>query len=293
MVNVMTDLFNNREIATGIWLVIVAIFAGRSKAVRESMADLSKMFTNPKIAVPILLMVAYVGLEVVFLKRLSFWDTSLLKDTLYWFILSGFALLMNIIGEKEPGKFFKETVLQCVGITVALEFLLNLYTLPLLGEFFLLPVLFLIAAASVMAENDPKYAPVGKLSSGIQSVLGVLLFVYVGWSLYVNHAELTSRTTLDSFLLPILLTLLFLPFLYFTKLVAVYELFFVRLQIFIREDNKLRAYVRRKALLQCHFDLFKLARFQKIALASNWELNDRRGVDRLVERFKSGQTNVS
>lgn len=289
----MNDLFNNREIATGIWLVIAAVFAGRSKAVRESMAKVAKMFTNLKIAVPILLMAVYVGLEVILLKRLRFWDTSLLKDTLYWFLLSGFALLMNMIVEKEPGKFFKETVLQCVGITVALEFLLNLYTLPLLGEIILLPVLFLIAAASVMAENDPKYAPVGKLSAGVQSGLGGLLFVYVGWSLYGNRAELTTRDTLNSFLLPILLSLLFLPFLYFTKLVAVYEMFFARLQIFIREDNKLRAYVLRKTLLHCHLDLFKLARLQKIALASNWELNDRHGFDRLVELFKSGQTNAN
>lgn len=289
----MSALFNNREIATGIWLVFAVVFAGRSKAFRESVAKLAMMFTNLKIAVPILLMAAYVGLEVILLKRLSFWDTSLLKDTLYWLLLSGSILLMNIIGEKETGKFFKEIILQSVGIAAILEFLLNVRTLPLIGELILLPALCFLAVASVIAENDPKHASAGKFFSGTQSVLGMLILIYVVRSLYLNHADLTNRATLNSFLLPILLTLLFVPFLYLWKLVTDYEMFFARLQIFIREDNKLRAYVRRTTLLHCHFDLFKLARFQKITLASNWELNDQHGVDRLVERFKSGQKNVN
>lgn len=287
----MSDLFNNREIATGIWLGIAALFAGRSEAVRSSVIDLAKVFANLKIVVPILLMAGYVGLEVVLLKRFGVWNISLLKDTVYWLVLSGFALLMNIIGEKETGKFLKSSVLQCVGITALLEFLLNVRTFPLLGELVLLPVLCYLAAASAFAEYNPQYASVGKVFAAIQSLLGVFLFVYVVRSLYLNHADLATRDTLNSLLLPLLLTLLYLPFLYLWKLVTDYEMFFVRLRIFIPNDHRLRSYVRNKTFKYCHVNLFALSRFQKIVLASNWELKDQQGVSRLIERFKTGQNN--
>lgn len=287
----MNDLFNNREIATGIWLFVAAIIAGRSKGVRESLAKVAKMFTNLKITIPILLMVAYVGLEVYTCQQFNLWNISLLKDTLYWLLLSGFALLMNCIGNKEPGKFFKETIFQCIGITAVLEFLLNVHTLPLLGEIILLPVLCFLLVGTTMSQYDPKYAMIGNLFSGVLSVLGLLLLIYVIRSLYLYHADLMTRDTLNSFLLPILLTLLFLPFLYTAKLISDYEMFFVRLQIFIPQDRRLRSYVRWQTLQNCHFDLFKLARFQKNALSSNWELSNQQGVDRLVQTFKSGPSN--
>lgn len=287
----MSDLFNNREIATGIWLVIAAIFAGRSKDVRGSLAKVAKMFTNIKIAIPFLLMVAYVGLEVFLCNQFNLWNLSLLKDTLYWFFLGGFALLMNCIGNKEPGKFFKDTILQCIGITAILEFLLNVYTLPLLGELILLPVICFLAVGATMSQYEIKYAILGKLFNRILSLFGLALLIYVIRSLFLYHDELITRNTLNSFLLPILLTLLFLPFLYIAKLIADYEMFFVRLQIFIPQDRRLRSYVRRKTLQNCHFDLFKLARFQKTALSSNWELSNQLGVDRLVKTFKSGPSN--
>lgn len=287
----MNDLFNNREIATGIWLVIAAIILGSSKAVRESLAKVAKMFTHPKIAIPILLMAAYVGFEVFLCQQFNLWNISLLKDTLYWFLLSGLALLMNLITNKEPGKFFKETIFQCIGITAVLEFILNVHTLPLLGEIILLPVLCFLGAGITMSQYEPKYAMIGKLFSGVLSVLGLLLLIYVIRSLYLYHADLMTRSTLNSFFLPILLTLLVLPFLYMSKLVADYETFFVRLQIFIPLDRRLRNYVRWQTLLNCRFDLFKLARFQKNALSSNWELSNQQGVDRLINNFKSGPSN--
>lgn len=287
----MTNLFNNREIATGIWLVIAAVWFGKNVGVREAVSRMLKMFLEPKIAVPILLMAGYLWLGVLLLSRLHLWNGSLLKDTIYWFLLTGFVLFMNIMGNKEPIPFLKKTVVRCVAVTVFIEFLLNLYAFPLLGELVLIPVLAFLGAASVITENKPEYASVRQLFDGIQSIIGILLVGYVIRIIYLHHSELISRDVLISILLPILLTILFLPFLYLSKLVADYELLFLHLKHAIPQDKRLLSTVRRNAIVLCHVNLVRLNRFKSVAFPRLWCAADKQAVAQLISDFKSGQIN--
>ncbi|MGD9872857.1 MAG: hypothetical protein AB7T27_01180 [Kiritimatiellia bacterium] len=286
----MSDLFNNREIATGIWLVIVAIWAGQKDGIRESFLKMFKTFRHPKIIIPVLLMVGYLWLEVFLLSQWELWNMSLLKDTIYWFILTGIVLFLNIVGEKDSILFLKKTAIECVAVTVILQFMLNLYTFSLWGELIFIPGTTLLAMMTAVAEITPEYAPAKKLFDGILSIIGLGMVIYLIRMTWLHHSELSASKLLLTILNPIMLTFLFFPFLYIAKLVSDYEMFFVRLQFHITNDDELLSYTRLKTLLYCNINLPRLNRFEKYLLSNVWDTRDRDGINRIIQRFKSGQS---
>lgn len=286
----MDAIFNNRELATGIWLVIAAVWAGRQAGIRKAFSKLPKAFFHWKIVTPIFLMAGYLWLEVWLLRQWKLWDISLLKDTIYWFFLTGFVLLMNYMDKKNGVAFLKKTAIECVAVTVFLQFLLNLYSFPLWGELILIPVAAFLGAASVLTETDSDCAPAKSFLEWVQVIIGIVMAVYLIRMTWVHRSELFETNLLLNVLLPILLTFLFFPFLYATKLVANYEMFFVRLQFVISENEDLRKYTRLKTLLHCHINLPRLDQFEKFLLNHLWDTRDQAGINRIIANFKSGQS---
>ncbi len=285
----MTALFNNREIATGVWLIILAIWIGQKAGMRGAFSKLLKAFLHWKLILPVFLMAGYLALEVLLLRHWNLWDISLLKDTIYWFCLTGFILLAKFMGEKKDVGFFKKTLLQCFAVAVFLQFLLNLYTFPLWGELIFIPVTAILAIMTTIAESDPKYEPARKLFDGIISLIGVVMVIYLIQMTWLHYSELSPSNLMLSVLLPLLLTILFFPFLYFAKLVANYEMFFVRLGFHISNDDNLLNHTRLKTLMHCHINLQRLDRFEMFLLAHVWDTRDRDGINRIITNFKSGQ----
>lgn len=285
----MTDLFNNREIATGVWLLVFVVLVAKKASMRDAFLKVLKAFLHWKLILPVFLMAGYLGLEVLLLQQWDLWNISLLKDTIYWFFLTGFVLLTKFMGEKQDVRFFRKTLLQCFAIAAFLQFLLNLYTFPLWGELIFIPAIAFLGAASVLTETDPDCAPAKSFFEWVQAIIGIIMVIYLVRMTWLHHSELSPSNLLLSVLLPILLTFLFFPFLYVTKLIANYEMFFVRLGFHISDDDNLLSYTRLKTLLHCHINLPRLDRFEKFLLAHVWDTRDRDGINRIITNFKSGQ----
>ena len=88
---------------------------------------------------------------------------------------------------------------------------------------------------------QPKNKIVSNVLNGIMIVVGL---IYASISTYYtisNNLDFFSLTTLWTFLFPLILTIIFLPFLYFLTLYRKYESFFVRLKYIAKtDDNVLR-----------------------------------------------------
>lgn len=284
----MNDLFNNREIATGIWLAVAIFFGAKHKSVRESCRRILESFWRWKIVVPVLLMGLHVGLSVLFLHWLRLWNISLLKDAIYWFLFSGFVLFMNLMTGDDCAAFFRKTIIGCFKIIVFLQFLLNFYTLTLLVELLLVPVLVFVGAVSAYAESKPEYAVAKKFFDFVLAVIGFAVAAFVARSVYLHYSGLLKIEVLLGVLLPIRLTLLFLPFLYVAKLISDYEMLFIRLPYFVKRDEKLVAYVKRRILLLCHVDLKKLNTFSKEKLTRLYSIESKEGADQIFKAFRLG-----
>lgn len=282
----MTDIFNNREIATGAWLIIGLLLCLRSKSVRGSFGHMGKAFFQIKVIIPIFLMAMYVGGSVILLYRLKLWNFFLLKDTIYWFLFSGFVLFMNLVTSKFTVEFFKKTFIGCFQLIVFIEFLLNFYTLPLLAELFLVPIVTILLGCSAVSANKPEFKSAKIFIDSILALIVLALFIFVARSIYQQYVGLLKLEVLLSILLPICLTVLFIPFIYFAKLVFDYEVLFVRLPVYVKNEELL-SYAKKKIVLLCHIDLRKLNRFSK-EMSRLWAIENKDDIDRIFRDYRSG-----
>src|SRR5690606_18486504 len=89
---------------------------------------------------------------------------------------------------------------------------------------------------------------VNKFLNGVTVVVGLAIFAYTLTKVVADFANFASLATLRDFYTPVLLSLLFVPFIFVMHIVVSYENAFVRLR-FLIEDDKLRRYMKLRAML--------------------------------------------
>jgi len=281
----MDSIFNNREISTAIWLMVFAIWAITKSGVRAALRNLIRSFLKWQILVPLLAMIVYIALMVWGLSATGFWDASAIKITVLW--VFGSALIMLFLANEAQKKegFFRKAILNNLTLIAVLEFVLNVYTFSLWIELLLVPSLTLIVMLKTVAELRVKVESSYKV---VDSLLGYVL-AFIGLGLLslticqvINYPDrfLTIYNMRD-FLLPVVLSSLFLPFLYIWALILTYEKIFVLINIF-NEDRKLARYFKWLVLLNFHFRLWRLMKWrQQVSIR---HVNSREDVVNLVKQ---------
>ena len=134
------------------------------------------------------------------------------------------------------------------------------YTFNLIAELILLPFLFLITALTAFSERDKEHAKVHSILNGILSFLGFLLIVYFVYSLFINFGEVAKEKTTYDFFIPIILTVFYIPFLFFMLLYSVYEVTFVRVKYFIK-NRWMRGFFKTLAIIVFNYRIELLERW--------------------------------
>ena len=259
--NTLSNQLNNREWATLLLLSALLIWflldRKRRSSIQPHIRALFNAFLHKKILAAVLSMVLYISLTVFALERVGIWNAaSHLKDTILWTITVAFAMVIGINKVQKEGQFFKTTVIDTIRLTIVLEFVVALYPFSLFGEIVLLSLLASIGMLRAVSEMKQEYLPVKKLSGWALSFLGIVILWHTGRSLLADDSFFSSAW-LTELLLPPLLTILFLPFIYLLALFVAYEVIFVRLSFQNRSSN-LIGYAKRRIILGFGFNLRKL-----------------------------------
>ncbi len=250
------SLFNSREKAIAIWLATGLVLLLLRGDTRRSLLQLLKSFFQWKILLIVLAMLLYVGLEVLGLYRVGFWDASLVKDTVLWTLGVAFVLLIDDGASAQDEHYFRRALLDNIKVVAFLEFVANLRTFSIWVEIILVPILFLIGGMSGVAESDKKYLPAKKVIDLVIATFGIYLIGFAVVSVIRDYRGFATIGNLRSFLLPVLLTLGYVPFLYATALYASYEvLFSVRLLPCRRDHPTLVRYARWRIFWLCFLNL--------------------------------------
>lgn len=254
----MDGLFNNREIATGLWLIGLIIFAGSKKVVRSSSADVLRAFFTPKIVIPLLLSFIPTVLVIWLLAYFNLWDLSVLKETVYWVIGTGIIMFGKFNNVKDLKTLYKQTAKETLALVILLEFIIWLYVFPLWVELLLVPLVTLI----VLLATVSKYVKTDgieltrKVLNGTQIFIGllILLFAFIGFA--KSPATLFTLQNLELFLLPIILSLTYVPSVYFIALYSKYELVFNRINHFLTLKNNEKRDVKFAAIKRCGLSVY-------------------------------------
>ena len=166
---------------------------------------------------------------------------------------------INKINDK---KYFRNVFLDAIKWTIAIEFIVNFFAFSLTKEIILVPILFLSASLQTVASFDPKHKQVENLFKNLLMYFSIFVFIF---SLYKTINEYNIVFTMDnlkSFLLPIILSITFLPFMYLYNLLVKYETLWVRLKFMVRNETE-RKRLKRQILIIANFDINKLLNISK------------------------------
>ncbi|MCP4611572.1 MAG: hypothetical protein GY845_22915 [Planctomycetes bacterium] len=255
--NVLSDVFNNREIASLIWLLLFLSVAFSKSTVRLATHKMLNALFTKKIFISICFMLLYIALLVLGFSAISFWDTSSIKGTIIWTLGAAFILFLNSNKISTDKHFFKDTIKDNIKFMLLLEFIVGLYIFPLIAELILVPVLTLVVMTRIYAGSRPEYRDAEVVLSYVLGILGLVVFSLSVNEIIVDFQGFASDSNLRAFLLVPVFTMSFLPFIYLVALFMEYESVFIRISFF-NKDPHVASFAKRKTCLLCHFDLWKL-----------------------------------
>jgi hypothetical protein len=280
----LNEILDNREIAIIIWLGILFIWAIFQKSVRKAFVAVFKSLTQKAIFISMVLMLFYIGALIYCLYRINLWDISNLSDTVIWFLGVAFVMFMNINNAKKEN-YFRKVVWDNIKLVVFIEFVTNLYVLDLWAEMILVPIMALIGGMMGVASTKPEYSRVESFLEKVVGLFGIGFIVYTFYNVFVDFSGFASLENLRAFLLPLILTIAFLPFIYILALYVVYEMIFMRLSHLIK-DSSLARYAKWKTIFAFHLNLQALNKWLKKIVLRNFENRD--DVKREIIKLKMG-----
>lgn len=249
---------NNRELATYIWLFIFIIFIFSVQSIRKGLVDLLKIISSSNILFPIVIMATYIVLVIYLMYLVNFWNKTLAKDSIIWFIGVGVVMFFNANKATKDEYHFKEIVKENIKLTIIVEFIINLYVFSLPVELFILPFISLLVLMQVVSQHNEKYKVVEKFIINFLSIIGLIIIAHAIYKLCTDFYTFTTLENLRGFLFPIILTLAYIPFIYLLALYIIYEEFFIRIDNAYRHNTLMAKYAKWKVFRVGLLNLSKL-----------------------------------
>lgn len=273
---------NNRELSIVIWFVLFLIWIFTQKKVRKASISLIKAFLAKKLLYGYIAMFLYITAILTLFYSMGVWGFDWIKNTLLWIICVAFVMLMNF-SKSTDKHYLKNSLKDNLKILIVLEFVINLYVFNLWVELAIVPFSTLLGGMIAITDSDEQYRVVKKLLDIVLSSMGLVFFVYAIYMISNNFDNFMSISNLRDFLLPIFLTILFLPFVYFVALYSNYESLFTRMPFFIKDD-KLLSYSKRKTLFSFTLNLYALDRWSRHF--NSLIIKNRQDIDIEIKKFK-------
>lgn len=236
MINHIFQIFTTREIATFVWLCLLALYVLWSKNVRESVIEAIKSLGHRFFIIGLLSLNIYTLLSVFILQKLSCWDTTLIKDTSFWFLFTAVSIFFSIHKARDV-TFFTTILKDNIKVIIAFEFLVNLYTFPLLIELLLFPIILFASFSQETEAKKPTQQKVNSCFGKLLSAIGLSMILFSIYKSVADYESFFSISNLRAFLLPISLTILSLPYFYMLALYISYESYITVVRHLHRHEN--------------------------------------------------------
>ncbi len=225
-------MLNNRDLAALIWIGALVLWAFSKRGVRQGAVEVLRAFLKPQILISLAAILAWVGLELWVGIRLAVWSTALVKGTILWTLGSAMVLLFTNTRIDSDGNdllYLRRTILGTVGVAAFVGFFVNLYVMSLPGE---LVFQLVVAVPSLMvawAGQKPEYKSVKVLCVWVLAVIGLAVFAFSTWRIFLHLHLLDVRELVLDFALPVWLTIGLAPFLYIFSIYVAYDGVFHRI----------------------------------------------------------------
>ena len=238
--NTIRDIFNNREIAIGLWVIVAVILFLCTKAAREFLKTALPILFCKKFVVFYIVFLSYLATVLYILHWAELWNLELLKDTIFWVLFVELPLFTKTIEKADSVHFFRKLLKDNIAVAVLIEFFIGFWTFSLAVELVIVPATFLISALYAIASMDKKHMSAKRFFEVMFAVWGIVLLINAISCLFNSPSTFFNLDTLKSLLLPLVLLIFNLPVVYGLALYNMYEQVFIRVKGTNREQRKMK-----------------------------------------------------
>lgn len=260
------DILNSREWAILVWALIAIGYITRPRrweTLKGPLLGVLRALGSRHLVSAITLMAMYVAMIIYGLARLGLWDSSLLKDSVIWFFSVAVFSLFQVNKFSETPHKLKGLVADSFKLVVVVEYLVGAYTFHIAVELVLVPLVVFLSALMAVAETKPEYEPAHKLLNFILAIVGAAILGSVMYLLFEDFEQVINRQAVSGFVLPVILSALYTPFIAFMAIYSTYETVLIRLRYSIKKRH-VELYARLVAML-----IFNV----RIELLKRWSTN--------------------
>jgi len=264
----MNEFLNSispREIAILIWgFIFFGVLLILSKNYKGLINIIKLLFSKILIYCYIFIGL-YISLIYYIINKTIFWDGFLIKDFILWCVSFALISLFNSNSIDSNTKAFTKFK-NIFSLTVFTDFFINFFTFELGWEMIFIPVVSLIGILKVYTDHyleKDGYLQVNKILKKLFSMIGVIILIFCLYRLYYNYNEIINNKTIKSFLLPVILSVLYFPVLLFFGCLHKYENLFniLRFSKFISSKRKRK--IKIAIFIYGNINIDKLSRIEK------------------------------
>lgn len=244
-------MIDNRVLAQLIWLSIVALSLFISSTIRSSIWGIVRAFvlilkrTIPWIILSWFIFVIYLA------SRIGLWDTNMMVATVWWSLASGTVLTYDAATSTSDMKFFTRRLKDLVSATLIVEALITLVEMPLPVELLLVPICFILMAIIAFSESrSTDTHNMGSCAGCIMLAIGAGIIIFNIWSWASGRVSIASSEVFREMVLPVYLTITFIPVLYLLTIYSRWELLYKRITDLTSTGSYIRRLRRRLTLIR-------------------------------------------
>lgn len=252
-------IFTTREMAIFIYGLLLLTYILVRKKGSDILLSVIKAACHVKLIIPFCFVLLFATGFVWVCTYLPIWDWLYVKDIVFWTLFVGVPVCFNATSRQLEEHYFRNILVDNLKFTALVEFITGTFTFSFLGELILQPVLvvLMIMQSSLVKKTEATK----KVVDGIVGIAGLIIIGLTVKSIVDAVGEIYFVDILVGLVLPIILSIIYLPVAYLFALFAKYEILFMRMGFKEPNDKKLRRKHQLQVFLCCKFSYKKVCRF--------------------------------
>lgn len=238
--------FTNREIATGIWLLVAFCCCLFLRDIPYRMWGVLKAALARKLVILFGTLAVNVAGLCWATSFLGLWDDDQISATVLWFFLVGLALTGRTVTAKEDHGYFKKVFLDNFKVAGIFEFLVVAHSFSLPVELVLVPSMAFFGLVIGFTGSKKEYASVKKFFEYLVLIAVVAMLSKSVGSIWKGPGAFFTTQTGRNFVLPVLLTVGSIPFLYVWYCYAQFERACIQINFKTFQSDPLKRYVKKR-----------------------------------------------
>lgn len=273
-----------------IWLIIIAIVIfAKVPDIKNNLNELFKAAFQSKLSIIYGILIIYFVSSTYFLYKIGFWNVSLLKDSIFWFLFMGLSFCFKISSQKHYLLEIKNIWFDNIKATAFLEMIINTYTFHFWQEFLIVPILVSLGILRAISTTKKEYKPAKDFLDKLFIILGLFICFYFVKSIYLHITNIATFDFWKSFCLQLIYTTLFIIPAITLKTYSEYEGCFCAFTNYKITNVKYKRYLELKMILLCGLNFQRLHNIKDFIFnyifEKNYRIEDYKSVNEIIKIF--------